>query len=135
MLRRSDLGLEGEIPFSYTNTTGETVYVVNCNEFVPPMLEKQEGDMWVPAWGAAVPDCLDPPIVIQPGETYGDTLSIFSAHADRNMVPIFEVEDVEGIYRLVWPDVVYNYDMNRPGFGDPLPVQARISNRFVLRVE
>ena len=57
-LQTTTNGLRVDIPFAYTNRTGRTLYVVNCNRIVPPVLEKLVDDEWVVAWGAAVPQCL-----------------------------------------------------------------------------
>lgn len=134
-LRSTGQGLEVGIPFSYRNATGQTVYVVNCNRIAPPSLEKEEGGQWIHAWSAVVPDCLSPPIVIEPGQTYTDTLRLFAGHPSNNTYPKFEVGDVDGIYRLVWHQVVHDYDEDRQGFGDPLALEERISNAFVLQEE
>lgn len=132
-VRRANDGLATEIPFSYTNETGRTVYVVNCNRIVPPVLEKSVKGEWVTAWGAAVPECLSPPIVIEPGAEYVDTLRVFAGLPANNVYPKFRVAEVEGIYRLVWTRVVYDYDTTRPDFGEPLSLEDRVSNEFLLR--
>lgn len=134
-LRSTDQGLEAEIPFTYTNETGRTVYVVNCNKIAPPALEKQVDGEWVHAWSAVVPLCLSAPIVIGPGQMHKNTIAFFAGHPSNNVYPKFRVDEVEGIYRLVWHDVVHNYNPDRPGFGDPLVLEERISNAFLLEKE
>lgn len=133
-LETVDLGLEVLIPFTYTNRTGDTVFVVNCNGNAPPSLEKHESGDWVPAWGAVVDLCLSPPIVIAPGEAYTDTLEVFGGFPDSDAHPQFTVDDVEGVYRLLWRPL-HDYDPDRQGFGEPVPLDDRISNRFRLRLE
>ncbi len=130
--RRVADGVEVEIPFTYTNRTGRTVYVVNCNGIAPPGLQKRVDGEWMRAWSAAVPLCLSPPIVIGAGRTYTDTLRVFAGTPSSGVAPVLEVEEVEGVYRLVWENVVHDYDDARPGFGEPLPLEARISNPFRL---
>lgn len=92
------------------------------------------GGDWVHAWGAVVDLCLSPPIEIGPGATYTDTLEVFAGHPDGDTRPRFAVDDVEGVYRLVWTPV-HDYEQDRPGFGDALPLEDRVSNRFRLRME
>jgi hypothetical protein len=48
-------------------------------------------------------------------------------------VPRFPTNDVAGVYRLVWPDVVHDYQPSSP-WGEPLPLTGRVSNRFVLTI-
>lgn len=128
-LRESARGLEMDIPFTYTNETGETVYVVNCNGNAPPSLQKRVDGEWVRAWAPVVPLCLSAPIVIAAGETYTDTLRVRAGHRNSNTFPQFEVGG-PGVYRLLWHRVVHDYDSDRQDFGDPLPVAERVSNSF-----
>lgn len=95
-LRSTDRGLEVSIPFTYTNGTGKTVYVANCNRVVPPALDKQVGGQWVRALSMPVPLCLSPPIVVQPGQLYKDTLRLIAGRPSDNLIPKFEVEEIEG---------------------------------------
>lgn len=134
-LHRADGALTTEIPFTYTNTTGHAVFVVNCNQSAPPTLEKRIEGRWETAWTPIVLLCLSLPIVIEPGETYADTLRVNGADPASDMYPRFRVEEVEGTYRLVWPLVLYNYDPDRQGFGDKLALKDRISNTFTLTLE
>lgn len=132
-LRRTDQRLEVEIPFTYTNVTGETVFVVHCDGIAPPSLEKRVDDRWVHAWSAVVPQCLSEPIEIGPGATYADTLVVYAGLPTTRLAPQFQVAPVDGVYRLVWHSVVHDYDADRPGFGEPLELAYRVSNSFVLK--
>lgn len=134
-LRRTDRELLGEISFAFTNRTGKTVYVVNCNGVAPPSLEKLVDGEWVPAWSAVVPACLSAPIVIEPGKTYTSTLEVYAGLPGMRIAPIFEVAEIEGTYRLVWHPLVHDYDSDRPGFGVEVPLEQRTSNPFVLKEE
>ncbi len=133
-LRHTESGFEGEIAFAYTNRTGETVSLINCRGNVPPSLEKREGDGWVTAWTPVTLMCLSPPVVIEPDATFTDTLRIVAGRPSGDVRPRFQVAEVEGTYRLVWHWAVHDYDPDRQGFGDPLPLEERISNSFVLRI-
>lgn len=132
-VRRADGQLSVAIPFTYRNETGRTVYVVNCKRQVPPSLEKYVGGEWVHAWSPVVLDCLGPPIVIEPGATYADSLRVMAWKQGGNAYPQFEVAEVEGIYRLVWGPLVHDYDDRRQGFGEPVPLEERVSNAFLLK--
>lgn len=132
-VQHTDHGLKVEIPFTYKNETGKTVYVVNCHKQVPPALEKETDGAWVRAWTPTILLCLSAPIVIWPGATYSDTLRVLAAHPTSNAHPKFEVDKVEGSYRLVWHGLVHHYDENRQGFGEPLALEGRISNAFLLK--
>lgn len=131
-IRETEERFEVEIPFSYTNRTGETVYVINCRGIAPPTLEKWEDGAWIRAWSPAVPLCLSPPIEIAPGQTYTNTLQVVAGRPGTNVAPTFEVEDIDGTYRLVWHGLVHDYDQDRQGFGEPLPLDERVSNTFQL---
>lgn len=126
--------LTTRIPFTYHNSTGDTVYLVNCKGLVPPSLEKWQNGDWVPAWGAIVPACLSPPIEVAPGEDFEYTLQVNAARQGSNVQPQFRVADLAGIYRLVWSVPVHHYDAYNAHLGTPLPLKDRISNRFNLRM-
>ena len=134
-LRRTDIGYETEIPFRFRNTASRTVYVVNCNRIVPPLLEKRVDGAWVVAWGAVVPQCLSEPIVIAPGEVYRDTLEVFAGYPESNNHPRFEVDEPAGTYRLVWTQVLWSFDPNEYPFGPEVPRELRTSNEITLSVE
>jgi hypothetical protein len=133
LLWRGDVGFTTDIPFEFTNGTGDTVYVLNCWGQAPPSLEKEVGGSWVPAWSAIVLLCLSPPIVIPPGAAYQDTVRLFAGYPGNNAYPKFEVAQPNGTYRLVWRPVVHHYhDDARLALGDSIPLRYRISNDFRL---
>lgn len=132
-LRSGEGGYEVEIPFAYTNRTGETVYVVNCNRSLAISLEKEVAGEWVRAWTPVAPLCLSEPIAIPAGATYEDTLAVFAGHPSNDVHPKFAGDgEPEGTYRLVWYGLVHDYDPDRPGFGEPVPPEGTVSNRFAL---
>ncbi|UCC47343.1 MAG: hypothetical protein JSV41_07460 [Gemmatimonadota bacterium] len=61
-----------------------------------------------------------------------DTLHVWGALPGHNAGPEFKSDDVEGVYRIVMHRVVFNYDEDQTGFGDPVPLEYRVSNHFVL---
>lgn len=134
-LRATSAGLEGEIPFVFTNPTEGPVYIVNCNGSTSLQLEKLVEGNWVEAWSPAIPQCLSTPIVVQPGEEYRDTVRVFGGRPSTNVYPKFDVAEIPGVYRLVWSDVLRSYDDRSYPFGEALPAEQRTSNRFALTLE
>jgi len=115
------------IRYVYTNPTSATLYVeATCGGYAPPSLEKFEGGTWVFAWGAAVGACKGPSITIAAGQSHNDSLSVGGGAPSSNVFPKFLVKDIPGIYRLVWDGVAAT-----PG-GAEIPLEQRVSNRFVL---
>jgi hypothetical protein len=131
-LREDGVGLATEIPLSYENQTADTLYIVNCRGQLAAVLEKKVDGGWEEFWWPTLLDCLSPPIVIEPSGVLVDTLHVWGAPPGHNVAPEFKSDDVEGVYRIVMHDVVFNYDSNRTGFGDPVPLEYRVSNLFVL---
>lgn len=130
-LREDWVGLATEIPFRYRNLTANTLYIVNCRGQLPPVLDKLVGTGWERFWTPVLLACLSPPIVIEPRGVLVDTLHLWGALPGHNAGPEFKSDDVEGVYRIVMQQVVFNYE-DRPGFGDPVPLEYRVSNLFVL---
>lgn len=127
---RGNLGVE--IPFSYHNRTGKTVYLVNCRGAVPPSLQRWQEGAWETVWSAVRLLCLSPPIEIAPDAVYEDTLRVFAAPHGSNAGPQFEVPEPAGTYRLIWDMAVHDYDFDDPPSGTPLPLSDRVSNSFEL---
>lgn len=62
-------------------------------------------------------------------------LRLFAALSGRGG-PNFTVDEIDGIYRLVWSRVLLSFDPDAPAeepFGEPIPIGERVSNSFVLR--
>ena len=120
------------IEYVYSNRTGQAVSIPNCNGDVTPLLEKFVDGAWVVAWDAPKNDCLSPPVTIEPGEQYRDAVRLRGYPPDGDVRPRFLVSSIEGEYRLVWPDAVWDYDDSGPPWGESLPLHQRVSNRFAL---
>jgi hypothetical protein len=131
-LREDGVGLTTEIWFRFENQRADTLYIVNCRGQLAPALEKQVDDGWEAFWFPVVKFCLSPPIVMAPGGKLVDRLEIWGALPGHNYKPAFKSDDVEGVYRLVMYSVVFHYDEYRTGFGDPGPLEYRVSNTFFL---
>ena len=119
-----------EIPFEFTNDTGRTISIVNCSGGLATSLEKNVNGTWVQFYDPALLMCLSPPIHIPSGETFEGTAKIYGALPGQNASPEFGSADLDGEYRLVWGNLVQDYDEDAPGFGKPLdPLR---SNPFAL---
>lgn len=134
-LRRDGPGWVTWIGFAFRNG-GDTIYVVNCNGAITMFLQKRVGGGWQDALHMASDACLSPPIVIAPGETLHDSVAMWGAEATTPSVNTFLVTEVDGEYRLVWHQLVRNYDPEPLSeFGDTLPLTERVSAPFSLRRE
>lgn len=126
--------LETSIDFALTNRTDGPAYLTTCHGVHPPVLEKRVGDGWVTAYAAPVLQCLGPPEVVEPGETFPYTLRVSASPPGSNSHPRFTVGEVPGTYRLRW-SVYRTWEPNgsRPGLGEQFPRDAAVSNEFTLR--
>src|SRR5689334_12716142 len=122
------------IQMTYTNNTGQRVYIPTCRGPQPPRLQKKVGDSWVMAYTPNVLGCEGAPIVVAPGESYPYTFRVLAGMPGSSFVPRFAVSEVPGTYRVLWEivtEVVGN--PNRPeATRNPLPVDQMISNSFQL---
>jgi hypothetical protein len=132
-LKRTPSGWKGELPFTFSNGTGRTVSLVNCNRAYSLWLEKQVADDWVLAWQPVFPMCLSPAIRIAPDGAREDVARISAGHRGSNVYPQFEVTEIDGTYRLVIGGAFWNYNHDGPPWGEPLPLEHRISAPFEIR--
>jgi len=72
-------------------------------------------------------------MIVQPGQQYADDVRVFGGQASTNLHPQFLVDQVSGVYRIVWVDVLRDYDERTFPFGEPLAIEQRVSNGFELR--
>lgn len=125
-----------DIPFAFTNPTADTVYVAGCHPSpdraqLAIRLERQEGGAWAAAWSPILAMCLSPPRHILPGASYTDTLRVIGGKPGENIMPVFHVDPIAGVYRLVWENLYRTYE-HEPPFGERLTREQRLSNRFLL---
>ena len=132
VLTATDVGWLGELDFTFHNVTHRTISLLNCRGGFSLRLEKWDGDDWLPAWHPVLLGCLSPPIEIQPGESHDHTLGVFSGHPDSNHYPRFSVEPIDGTYRLVILGAFWDYDHDGPPWGQPPPLDARVSDPFEI---
>ena len=126
-------GWQTSIPVTYTNHTGQPVYIVNCNGATHLRLERWTGHSWEVEWSPAIPACLSPPIAVAAGNTLTMTIQLFGAYPGSNLYPKFATGKPSGVFRLTWNDLLTSFDANARPFGERLPLEMRISNRFEIR--
>lgn len=122
--------LRVDIPFEFRNATGRTVYIVNCHGAYGLELQRRVGGSWRTIWAPAVPECLGPPIVIPPGATRAETVRVEGWLPGGNTYPDLPAGNLSGVYRIVVGPYVHEYDIERGGWGDALPIAQRTSNSF-----
>lgn len=129
-----DNGYWVHIATTFTNRTGHDVYFANCNNQTGLKLEKLEDGEWRTAWSPMLPLCLSAPILVEPGSTYDMDVGVFGGYPDNNKYPKFLVDEVDGVYRIVW-DAAYSFYEKDGESNEELPLGQRVSNRFVMTVE
>lgn len=122
--------LRVDIPFEFRNVTGRTVYIVNCHGAYGLELQRRVGKSWRTIWAPAVPECLGPPIVIPSGDTRAEMIRVEGWLPGGNTYPDLPAGDLSGVYRIVVGPYVHEYDIERGGWGDALPIDQRTSNSF-----
>jgi hypothetical protein len=113
----------------FTNRTGRTAFFVNCNGATSLRLEKFVEGQWQYVWSPLLPACLSAPITVAAGASYRSTVQVVAGIPGTNTAPHFATTDLTGVFRLVWLNLVYDYQSSLP-WGEPLPLDARVSNRF-----
>lgn len=132
-LRAGSVGYEGMIGVLFRNPRADTTYFVNCRGMTAVTLEKLVAGEWRQAYSPVMLQCLSPPIAVAPGTTASLPIPVFGGYPNSNNYPQFVDSDIRGIYRAVFSDAVTGYQDRLP-FGERLPHDQRISNRFSLRV-
>ena len=128
------IGLRTEIPYTFTNRTGRTIYLVNCRGAFSIHLERQDEGAWKAAWSPVIPACLSPPIAIEKNTVFHDTLHVWGAPPDSShYAPNFDLDDPSGVYRIVWGTGLTSFDANAYPFGPLITLDWRVSNRFTLQ--
>lgn len=122
-----------DIPFTITNAKDEPIYMLGCGRAPAPLLQKNVGGEWVTAYSPVELMCLSPPFIIEPGETFYDTLRVHGALPGQNTEPTFDTK-IKGVYRLVHtfyidPD---SFDDLNTRSKNLLPESLRISNTFYV---
>jgi hypothetical protein len=136
-LRDDGRGYTATFPYTYTNRSGDSVYLVNCNGDVSPALQRRVGDRWEDWWIPATNGCLSPPVVIAPGGTYHDTAGVHISSQDGRFFTELTSAEPGTKYRLVWHQALASFDAKHTGgsFGRALAIEHRVSNEFELRTQ
>lgn len=134
-LEAQSRGWHGELDFSITNVTDRTVSFVNCGGAFALRLERWDDGEWVYAWSPVLPTCLSPPISLTPGESRDFTLYVFGGRPGGNSHPQFQVETIDGVYRLVVTSGYWDYGHDGPSWGEEVPRGVLTSGPFQLRTE
>lgn len=125
---------QSTVGVTLTNRTRGPIYIVNCAGGTGLQLEQRVGDQWQRVWSPLLPLCLSPPIVVPVDSIYRTRVEIIGAPQGAKALPQFATVQLSGEYRIVWTGVVSSYQDRNP-FGAPLPLDARVSNRFTLTLQ
>ena len=121
-----------EIPYTYTNPTDRSIYIVQCR--VPPAFVQRlsESGTWELFWGISL-SCLSEPTVIEPSDSFSSILQFRAAeYGVGGLSPSFSMSDLNGTYRIVFLNVVHSDNPNQYPNGSPLPEGERVSNPFEM---
>lgn len=129
-IERHDFGYSAKIPYVFRNETGAALRLAECAGDARPLLQVRRDGVWVDAWHPLAVRCEDPPLVVEPGASFSDTLTVVGGPPGSNVTPTFTFEDLEGVYRLYW------FQARRAAAVADEPPPAgdawRVSNPFVL---
>lgn len=120
----------GQIGFTFTNTTQSVVSRAGCGGPGWPELQKNVDGRWVTAYDQISLACRTiPDFSWQPGELMHSVLQFSVAERGQSFYPQLNVASIDGVYRLRWTFAV-GREAGAPGAQE---VEA-ISNRFRLRL-
>jgi hypothetical protein len=119
------IGWSADIPYIFTNRTGATVQLPNCNGGFSLHLERKDRGVWRTAWSPVLLMCASPAIVINRGSRFADTLHVWGAPPSASAYPQFDTEHPSGTYRIVWDAVSSSLQ--------GIPLTMRVSNEFLLK--
>lgn len=113
------------IDHRFTNATGATVYLANCNGAFSVTLESEAGGEWTGVYSPPIPACLSPPLEIGPGASHEGTL----------IVPVGPSQPGVGVqpgrHRLVWGGLHTSWNLTGP-MGELIPAAQRTSEPFEI---
>ena len=132
---RDNLWYSGKIPYSFTNRTGEKVYVTqDCLGSIRVGMQMQEDGEWEGVLGQVLVLCDGPPIVIEPDEVYETALNVTACMVGNCSPKIRLSPNASTPYRIVWFEALSSHDPNQNPHGELIPLEERVSNRFTLQV-
>ncbi|HEU4629183.1 MAG TPA: hypothetical protein VFS08_05535 [Gemmatimonadaceae bacterium] len=113
---------------TYVNHGADTVFISPCGTSIPAWeLQKREDGRWRRALSPVCTMIAAPPLAVAPGAERTDSLRIAGA-ARAGVAPTFDVGEIPGTYRLVYP--IFRQRDGEFGVRDSLPVVERVSNEF-----
>ena len=133
-MRRGGANYFASVPFTYTNSRSDTIFLVNCNGDVSPAIQQLTDTGWANWWIPSMAACMSPPMPIMPGSVYYDTLDIgIGPHAGSYFQQLVEGTGTPQ-FRLVWHQAMKSFDERFHPRDDPWPVEDRVSNSFTIVV-
>lgn len=123
------------ITVQYRNVTAERISFPHCNGAFWYGLQKRVDGAWVDAWSPDLPMCLSfEPIAVEPGATVTLRFGVYSGPKGSNFSSQFLANRwPPGVYRIDIAAARHGFDAPTSTFGRQVPVDARVSNAFVLR--
>jgi hypothetical protein len=122
------------IPYAFTNRTGAAVSIQNCDGIFSLGLERKTSDGWVRSWSSTLVLCQSAPIVIAPGESYHDFVTVRAAPPTARSGMEIPLESAEGVYRIVWDRPLTGFQLGSPQSGTVLAKEQRVSNAFTMEL-
>ena len=122
---------EGSASVLYRNHTPDTAYFVNCNGATGFQLEREEAGKWIAVWAPPQNQCLSAPIIVPPGDSLRRTTILLDGYQPGSP-GARPLNADSSLHRLVWTAMVHHYAKRPPPFGADVPVEQRVSNRFLL---
>jgi hypothetical protein len=122
------------IPYAFTNRTGAAVSIQNCDGIFSLGLERKTSDGWVRSWSSTLVLCQSAPIVIAPGESYHDFVTVRAAPPTARSGMEIPLESAEGVYRIVWDRPLTGFQLGSPQTGTVLAKEQRVSNAFTMEL-
>ena len=121
-IERVEAAYRVDIPYVFVNKRSTAVANIGCRPPVPPLLEWWTGAEWRSAYGAIELACLGPPLVIQAGATFADTLHLFAfvdsiGRDGHGQGPYWKGPRTSADYRIVWRLCDYHGDVGSLKYG------------------
>ncbi|MEX2467273.1 MAG: hypothetical protein WD995_10205 [Gemmatimonadota bacterium] len=131
-VERHDIGYSAQVSYTFRNGTDAAIRLADCVDDVRPLLQLRRDGRWVDAWHPRLTPCDGPPLVVEPGASFGDTLNVVGGPPGSNITPAFIFEEIEGVYRLYWFQAALASDSAVEEAESDIDTDWRVSNPFVL---
>lgn len=104
---------------------------MNCQGGFSLALDRWDDGEWILAWSPVVAACLSPPVIIDEGELFSDTIFISGAFPDESATAGFDTAEHSGMYRIRWLSAYRSIEEGQAS-GASIPEEYRVSNSFQL---